>query len=345
MRQRLFVEAVAMAAPLTGVGRYTERLLVGLLELHPDLELVIGACGDETLDLSGLTRYADRIEAVRNKRISRRRYRILLAAGMAPPIERLFRGLTYDAALFPAFATFPRASSVPALTIVHDATARSQPEDKSRWSRGGLAILTQRSLDSERCATVSISAAREIAAHFRLNDDLEIVYPICPAMASRPVEREGFVLCVGTASPRKNVDLVLRAKELLGKQGPDVVIVGMGHSGPPIDGVHFAGFVDDVELARLRSRAKAVVAPSFEEGFDMPVAEAVAAWVPVLASRIDVHEEVLGADHPYFFDCSAAEDLAELMGRDDLDPCDPALLDRFTSTAVCRKVSDLLDLR
>lgn len=344
MRQRLFVEAVALAAPLTGVGRYSERLLSGLLDMYPDLTVSLGALGAETLDTSGLDRYGARVDVLRNTKISRRAYRLLLAAGLAPPVERLFPGEGFDAALFPAFATYPMASQRPSLTILHDATVRSSPDDKSWWSRRGLAALTQRSLDRSRCAAVSSSARRDIETYFRVQRPLDVVYPICPPVRPPLQERADYVLCVGTGSPRKNVQLVVQAKQLLGAQGPDVVIVGMGQNPVTLPGVRFLGFLPDEELAALRAAAKAVIAPSFDEGFDLSVAEAIAVGTPVLASRIDVHEEVLGTDHPYFFDASSPSELAVLMARDDLRGCDQSLLAPYTADRVCRTVGDLLRL-
>lgn len=53
------------------------------------------------------------------------------------------------------------------------------------------------------------------------------------------------------------------------------------------------GEVDDAELAQAYRSAAWLLAPSLEEGFDMPVAEALACGTPVLASDIPAHRDLL----------------------------------------------------
>jgi hypothetical protein len=61
--------------------------------------------------------------------------------------------------------------------------------------------------------------------------------------------------------------------------------------------VHEIGGLDDDQLARLIGGATALLAPSFSEGFNLPVAEANALGTPVIASDIPVHRELAGGAH------------------------------------------------
>jgi len=58
---------------------------------------------------------------------------------------------------------------------------------------------------------------------------------------------------------------------------------------------------NDTELAALLAEARALLFPSFAEGFGLPVAEALAAGVPVIASELPVLREV-AADVPDYLD-------------------------------------------
>jgi alpha-1,3-rhamnosyl/mannosyltransferase len=111
---------------------------------------------------------------------------------------------------------------------------------------------------------------------------------------------------VGTIEPRKNVDLLLDAYSDLASSiagGFDLVIAGsqgwaseatMGRlkSSPP--NVRYLGYVPERDLPALFAGASAFVYPSLYEGFGFPVAQAMAAGVPVITSRVSSLPEVTG---------------------------------------------------
>ncbi|MBT9292085.1 glycosyltransferase family 4 protein [Prosthecodimorpha staleyi] len=126
-----------------------------------------------------------------------------------------------------------------------------------------------------------------------------------PFPAARP-----YFVTVGTIEARKNHLLLLniwrRLAETLGPDAPRLVVIGrrgweieavidMLERSPPLeDTVLETGPVGDCLLARLMAGARALLMPSFTEGFGLPVAEALAAGVPVIASDIPAHREIAG---------------------------------------------------
>jgi len=74
------------------------------------------------------------------------------------------------------------------------------------------------------------------------------------------------------------------------------------------------GYVDQSALHELYAGARVLVMPSFEEGFGIPVLEAMTAGVPVVASNRGSLPEVLG-DAGLLIDPERAEDLASALDR------------------------------
>lgn len=127
------------------------------------------------------------------------------------------------------------------------------------------------------------------------------------AAGPRPVAEPYFVL-LGTIEPRKNHYFLLhvwrRLVEQLGGNAPRLVVIGrrgwecenvidMLERCTPLRGVVFeqADCPDGV-LHTYLTHAQALIFPSFVEGYGMPLVEALAFGVPVLASDIPVFHEI-----------------------------------------------------
>ena len=120
---------------------------------------------------------------------------------------------------------------------------------------------------------------------------------------ARPSEQP-YVLYLGTIEPRKNVDTLLDAWSEFRFRGDfDLVVAGASGwaaektlarlaSRPP--GVRYLGYVPEDELPGLMAGASAFVYPSLYEGFGFPVAQAMAAGVPVITSNTSCLPEVAG---------------------------------------------------
>lgn len=150
-----------------------------------------------------------------------------------------------------------------------------------------------------------------------------------PATAKPPV----FVV-LGTIEGRKNHMLLLTVwQQLLGleRQGrlsspvPELVIVGRrGWQAEDVFAlldqhdfqgrVTEAGPLDDTRLAALFKKASALLFPSFAEGFGIPLMEALAAGVPVIASDLPVFREI-------------GQGVPELLPTGDADAWRSAVLD------------------
>jgi glycosyltransferase involved in cell wall biosynthesis len=114
-----------------------------------------------------------------------------------------------------------------------------------------------------------------------------------------------FVLSLGTVQPRKNFVGLMEAFAHLSL--PDVSLVIVGGRGWLSDGIYraaaelglhdrarFLGFVDDADLPAIYSMASLFALPSLYEGFGLPLLEAMACGIPVIAADNSSLPEVVG---------------------------------------------------
>lgn len=135
-------------------------------------------------------------------------------------------------------------------------------------------------------------------------------------VGERPLAEPYFVM-LGTIEPRKNHWLLLhvwrRLVETLGERAPKLVVIG--RRGWECENVvdmlercaELRGFVieeadcSDARLHNYLHYAQALLFPSFVEGYGMPLAEALAMRLPVIASDLPVFREIAG-DIPDYLD-------------------------------------------
>ncbi|MEO1104215.1 MAG: glycosyltransferase family 1 protein, partial [Pseudomonadota bacterium] len=119
-----------------------------------------------------------------------------------------------------------------------------------------------------------------------------------------------FFLVTSTIEARKNHHLLLnvwrRMVDEMGEKTPKLILAGkrgweaqaalamLDRAAELRPHVYEAGAVPDEVLDLLRRRARAVLMPSFVEGFGLPVTEALSVDTPVIASDIPVFREIAG---------------------------------------------------
>ncbi len=136
------------------------------------------------------------------------------------------------------------------------------------------------------------------------------VRPPVPAGPPRllPAWVEGYVLALGTVEPRKGLPTLVEAFGMVAGRHPGLALVVAGPDGwgsaelagavsacPARERVVRLGWVDQAARDALLAGARIFAYPSRYEGFGLPPLEAMAAGVPVVATRAGSLEEVLGS--------------------------------------------------
>lgn len=164
-----------------------------------------------------------------------------------------------------------------------------------------------------KIVTVSNHVKNDILTNFNSNEDnIYVIYPYVSEGFYNISDRNNLrkelglpyddklVLSVGTDTKRKNLSMVGRVMNKLGK-GFRLVRVGT----PIGNSITFSN-IDQQTLNKIYNACDLLYFPSLEEGFGYPIAEAFTTGLPVVASNIDVFKET-AADAALLVDLSDVE--------------------------------------
>ncbi|GAC1439632.1 MAG: glycosyltransferase family 1 protein [Mycobacteriales bacterium] len=328
MSRRIGLDATPLLGNRTGVGRYAASLLTAL-----------AAYDDELVATAFTFRGRGRLAAVVPPGISAaarpapaRGLQELWSRSQWPPVELLcgrvdvFHGTNF---------VLPPLRTARGVVTIHDLSYLRHPDTVSAAS-SRYRQLVPRSLQRARVVvTPSQTTADEVADEY--GDDLPIlVTPLGVGpqwAAAQPADDptrqrlglpSSYLLFVGTLEPRKDLRTLLAAHRLV-PDAPPLVLVGPRGWGPQVDvsGCITPGFLDDDVLPSVVAGAAALVLPSRDEGFGLPVLEALSAGTPVVASDLAVLREVGGTVTTYAEPGDPSAFAAALLQVLD-DPGDPA---------------------
>lgn len=210
------------------------------------------------------------------------------------------------------------------VVVIHDLIPFASPRNFSRTELLLLKTLFKASAyRADKVITVSESSKRQIVTRLNVRSDkVSVIYEACDEIffdkpATKPTPKdikvqlgiEGkFVLYTAATLPHKNMVGLLKAfHEFKTVYNTEHKLVIAGRLGPDHENlvkttrqlnmesdVVFRGNVSDSMLPSLYRKASLFVYPSLYEGFGLPVLEAMASGVPVIASNTTSLPEVVG---------------------------------------------------
>jgi glycosyltransferase involved in cell wall biosynthesis len=302
-----------------GPGRVAENLLQGLRELHPAGRWVVwGPAGVDRHLWSGATR------------VPNRHHPKALYSQREFPGPRTLRPRVafYVHHLRPAWRLAPVE-----LTTVHDTIPFRYPPSRTlaplmrsyiRWMAHQSTLVATVSEFSKRSLEEDLGLAPDRIVVLQQAIDHESAARVMRLRTTvAPVDR---VIFVGRDAPHKNLDRLVTAFAATEFAASGAVLTLAGVDGAAVDRlgelaracgvrVELPGVVVQDDLERMLASATLLVQPSLEEGFGLPVAEAMAAGIPVAVSTGGSLPEIVRGAPVELFDPHDVEAMAHAVDR------------------------------
>ena len=304
---RVALDASAIPDPPGGAGRYV-LALAAALDRRDDVDLtVVSRSGDTARWPSPVLARAPALRPVR-------------LGWEQVGLPQVVRHLGVQVHHGPHY-TMPLALGLPAVVTIHDLSFFTHPEwhqrTKVAFFRSAIRTAAVR---ATALVAVSAATAQLLQDRVRPKAPVHVIHhgvdhtrfrPDDPgddqAARARVGVRQPYVAFLGTIEPRKDVPTLIRAFDRLAEARPDLTLVLAGGRGWGLETVERAlhdakhrrrirmvGYVAEAEMPALLRGAAVVAYPSLEEGFGLPVLEALACGAPVVTTSGTVMEEVAG---------------------------------------------------
>lgn len=197
----------------------------------------------------------------------------------------------------------------------------STPDFRERFARQAKDAAA----GADLVIAVSAFTASQVEEYLRVPRSLiRVIHHGVTRRAIPDLPREKIVLCVGAIQRRKNQAMLIRSFRALPEEWTLVLAGSKGYeaeeaireaaNSPAASRIRIAGYLTDDQIGDLCARAGIFAFPSLDEGFGMPVLEAMTAGIPVIAGNRSALPEVCG-DAAELIDPSSEDDLASALLR------------------------------
>lgn len=306
---RVGVDARALAERPCGIRRYLENLLPALLDVDDELRLVLFAHHESARSAMDPRRVE--FHLIRGPRQTL--FRPVWDLWQLPPhLRREAPNL-----FFSPYGSIAGGGGIPQVITIHDLGFLKRPELLPVRYRLPWNWMARRWPRAAACLVPSAVTRDDVLAHTGVEPKRITVIPHGVDSRFRPSTTEQqaavrrqfglnrqFVLWVGTREPRKNLDFLLEVfKQLNADRAEPLQLVLAGGPGwgkglspgasPPW--IRVVEDIGDETLVGLYGAASVFVFPSLDEGFGLPVIEAMACGTAVVAADAGSLPEVAGS--------------------------------------------------
>lgn len=317
MSIKIGIDYTAAVHQSAGIGRYTREMVQALAaapDFAPHYYLFAAAAQGDARPLLPAEKFTWCPTRLTERWLARLWYRLHLPLAVETwtgPLHLLHA---------PDFILPPVRRSTRTIVTIHDLSFVREPDSIMPGMSYHLNTWVPRSVAQADCViAVSEATRRDLVEIYQTPPDkIRILYhgvtsnfkPVTdPARLQEVRQKYGLgqkplVLSIGTIQPRKNYQRLIQAFAQVKGEAALVIAGGPGWKNESIfdevgkyqlgDRIHFPGFVAEADLPVLYSAAAIFIYPSLYEGFGLPILEAMACGIPVIASNRSSLPEVTG---------------------------------------------------
>lgn len=303
---RVAIDATGVPPQATGVGRYAKDLIAAIAAIgdRPEIQVMATAATAGMFSQVGASGYRV-VPASPSWRPLRLLYQESRLGELAKRSgSQVFHGLHYQ-------LPKPRRG-LRMVSTIHDLTFIDHPEwheaAKVRYFTRAIRLAVAR---ADHLIVPSTATGDRLLQLFPGAPPVTVVYhgvgaALVPEYGG--TSRDEVEICfLGTIEPRKNLPRLLEAFDMVVEEHPQFRLRVVGHRGWKTaafdaalerlrhrERVAVEGYLNEAELKRALKRARVLAYPSLEEGFGLPVLEALATGLNVVTSNVSATAEVAG---------------------------------------------------
>ena len=298
----VLVDGTPLLGQRSGIGRYTAALL-RQLAIRTDVDVTVTAfTARGQVALRGAVPPG---VVVRGGPVPARALRAMWQRFSWPPTELLAASANV---LHATNFVLPPSRRAHGVVTVHDLAFLDRPEHLNPQQRALPDLVRNSVARAAVVCTPSSAVAQQVSSRLDVPAQRIVVTPLgvdrawfsaaAPTKALRTTLGlpPRYLLFVGATQPRKGLDVLLEAHASQPGLVPLVLAGPAGWGQAPVTSsrVHSVGYLKETDLRCVVAGAVALVLPSRDEGFGLPVLEAMATGVPVVCSDLPALREITG---------------------------------------------------